>query len=374
MTRKRSMFDIDLPEDSQEGPVQPPAPRITTIGERRGPMASAVRETAGSLRERSEAERAIRAENDLLAHEYVRAQKQGLVLTAVPLDAVRTTKLARDRRDVDAAGLEELKASLRDIGLSNPIQVEAAGEDFELVQGLRRLTAYRALWDETGEERWRTIPAMVLAEGEHLERLYRRMVDENLVRTDISFAEMAALARDYAADPGTGAQDLDEAVLTLYRSAAKQKRSYIRAFAAVLEVLGEVLRFPEAIPRALGLSIRRRLQEVPETVAPLVRTLRLAAADTTDEELALLRAYVGEAGQAEAPAAQAAPGDAGKRAPRQARTTFQVEGPVGAAKCTAAQGRLEIRADLDFSTMDRRALEAALAVFLAEVAKAGDSV
>ena len=41
--------------------------------------------------------------------------------------------------------LEELKDSIRNIGLSNPIRVEQSGGRYELVQGMRRLTAFREL-------------------------------------------------------------------------------------------------------------------------------------------------------------------------------------------------------------------------------------
>ena len=47
-----------------------------------------------------------------------------------------------------------------------------------------------------------------------------------------------------------------------------------------------------------------------------------------------------------------------------AKTTFQVGSKIGSAKCTAANGRLEIRLDRDFSALDRRRLEAALRLML----------
>lgn len=50
-----------------------------------------------------------------------------------------------------------------------------------------------------------------------------------------------------------------------------------------------------------------------------------------------------------------------------AKTTFQLQRPQGSAKCTAANGRLEIRLPRDFSTVDRRKLEAALAAMLDQI-------
>lgn len=369
MSRKRRMFDIDMPE---EAAVEIPPPAADPLPpERRGPMASAVRENAEALRARADAERAIRAENDALAHEFIRLKGQGLVLSRIDIDAIRVTKLTRDRRDIDEEGLQELKDSIRDIGLSNPIQVEEAEGGYELIQGLRRLSAYRALHEETGDPRFREIPATVRPGGEALELLYRRMVDENLIRTDISFAEMAALARAYAEDPGTAADSVDAAVQALYGSAGKQKRSYIRAFAKLLAVLDGDLRHAEAIPRALGLAVRKRMEAEPASVAALQQQLAGRAGRSAEEELAILRRYSGEPDEAE-PGERPFPAgnDAVPRnpPPRKARTTFQVQTALGEAKCTASQGRLELRVDTDFTAIDRRRLEAAVAALLRDIA------
>lgn len=361
MSRKRRMFDIEMPEEDA-APATPSAPQVSTAGDRRGPMASAVRENAQSLRERSEAERAIRAENDALAHEYVRAQAEGLVLRRVPITEVVTNKLSRDRREVDDEGLAELRESIRAIGLSNPIQVEAAEAGFELVQGLRRLTAYRALYAETGAEEYAEIPAVVLSPGDTIERLYRRMVDENLVRTDISFAEMAMLARRYADDPATEAGDVDAAVQVLYGSAGKQKRSYIRAFSKMMAVLEKYLEHPQSIPRALGLSVRKRMEDSPESVATLQHALIEPGRRTAEEELEILRRYAEPdgAGGAGTPFPAGNGAKARPKPPRKARTTFQVQSPLGPVKCTASQGRLELAVDADFSAIERRKLEEAV--------------
>jgi len=370
MSRKRRMFDIEMPEE-ETVEARPAGPRISTLGERRAPMASAVRENAEALRARAEAEKAIRAENDALAHEYVRLRDQGLVMRRVPVGEVRTSKLTRDRRDLDPEGLGELQESIRAIGLSNPIQVEETGQGYELVQGLRRLTAYRTLHEETGASDYAEIPAVVLAEGDTLDRLYRRMVDENMIRTDISFAEMAGLARAYVEDPGTEAETLDDAVAALFGSAGKQKRSYIRAFARLLAVLDKHLEHPEAIPRALGLAVRKRMEAEPETIATLQRALMVAGPRSVEEELGVLREYAGEV---EAPAETGQGFPAGnrssqpKRPARRARTTFQVTGGLGTLKCTASQGRLELRGEADFSAIDRRRLEEALQRFLDDLA------
>lgn len=358
MSRKRRMFDIEMPED----PESPGPESITEV--RRGPMASAVRENADSLRARAEAEKLIREENDALAHEFVRLKGQGLVMQRIALDSVYASKLTRDRRDLDPESLQELCDSIRAIGLSNPIQVERAGEGFELVQGLRRLSAYRQLNSAFPDGGYADIPAVVMEEGETLDTLYRRMVDENLIRADVSFAEMAALAQAYADDPATSAQSLDDAVQTLFGSAGKQKRSYIRAFAKLLSLVGPSLEHPNAIPRALGLAVRKKLEEEPDSKRELLTALARASGRTPEQEGEVLRVFCEGSASVEKPfpAGNGAPKK--EAPPRPARTTFQVHSSLGPIKCTASQGRLELRGDADFSALERKKLEEAVALFL----------
>ena len=90
MTKKRRMFDIDLP--AEEVDVPPPSEP-----QRRGPMATAITETGEASRQRAEVESAIRAENDALAHEFVRLKKLGLITDMIPVNEVRVSKLVRDR-------------------------------------------------------------------------------------------------------------------------------------------------------------------------------------------------------------------------------------------------------------------------------------
>lgn len=356
MSKRRRMFDIDVPADAAERPVL----ETKAVSTRRGPMAAAVRENAEAVRARAETEAAVREENDRLAHEHVRLKKLGLIVDLVRLDLIDTNKLRRDRSHGVDAELDDLKASLVEIGLSNPIRVEQAGGRFELIQGWRRLQAYRALSKETGDDQWSKIPAGMVASGDDLTTSYRRMVDENLVRKDISFAEMAKLARDYAADPEIDCAGTDAAVTVLYASAGKQKRSYIRAFAELLDVLGDDLRHPEEIPRNLGLAVRRHL--AGGGASELKNALHAQPDRTAEVELSILRGFAGGEGQG-------ARTGSGKSAPsvRKAKTTFRIASSLGEVKCSAAAGRLELRSGADFSSYDRRRLEAAVEAFLKEL-------
>lgn len=368
MSKKRRIFDIEVPQIDTD-PVPPraetfPAEKVSPDRIRRGPMATAINEAATSTQERAVIEAQIRAENDALAHEHVRLKNLGLIVSLVRLDAVATTKLVRDRIKGPDFELGELKSSIAELGLSNPIRIEERADGrYELIQGYRRLAAYKQLLADTGDaEKWGTIPAVVSQPGDTIEDLYRKMVDENLVRKDISFAEMAQLALDYAADPATKESDPDKAVAILFKSANYSKRSYVRSFIKLMERVGELLDFPAAIPRALGLSLAARLEEDPHLVSAIKAELKGWENRSEQDELGVLRKFV----KAEDPAAQSDPARI-KAPPKKsaaAKTSFQFQSGGGRAKCTAAAGRLEIRLDRDFSTVDRRKLEAAVQLML----------
>lgn len=361
MSKKRRVFDIEMPDEPAPVPAGTEALETKSMPvARRGPMASAIGKTADSLRRRKVQESAIRDENDALAHEFVRLKKSGLIVDLVPLDKIRTDKLTRDRAAAPDAELKELIASIRDIGLSNPIQLEATGEgNFELIQGYRRLSAYRSLLEEIGDDTWSRIPAGLVATGEALDGLYRRMVDENMIRKDISFAEMANLVRAYAHDPKTNAEDIETAVATLFKSAGRQKRSYIRHFATLLHFLEKHLEFPEAIPRALGLALVKRMEQEPRSIAEIVSTLQSARIKDATQQVDVLRRYL--EGRGVAPTTSPRGQKASKS--RSAKSTFRMTRPEGEAKCTASDGRLELQLNRDFSALERNRLENALKAF-----------
>lgn len=371
MSKKRRVFDIELPDASGEEnfPVGK-APRKPEVSKRRGPMAAAISENVDSLREREALAAKIRDENDALAHEHVRLKREGLVLERVPLDQIETYKLTRDRAQGDDFELSELVASIKEVGLSNPIQLEVRDDGrYELVQGFRRLSAFKQLLSETGDhEAWGEIPAGVSAQGALLEDLYRRMVDENLVRKDISFAEMAQLALNYVADPEITEDDPEKAVAVLFQSAGYQKRSYIRNFIRLMQMMDDALKFSQHIPRSLGLSLLSKLEETSGLAQALKSDLPPWESRSVKDELEVLRRYAGvSAAGDEVPHGSNATKKPALAVPSKAKTTFQLVRPQGKAKCTAGAGRLEIRLDKDFSTVDRRKLEAALQALLDQI-------
>lgn len=100
----------------------------------------------------------------------------------IPLDQI-TYPTEMHRKAHDPIALERLAASIRDVGLMNPITVEAAGDHYVLRAGDRRLQAHRLLRRET-------IPANIRTGGElaHGEVL---TWTENLEREDLSPIEQA---------------------------------------------------------------------------------------------------------------------------------------------------------------------------------------
>lgn len=359
MSRKRRVFDIDLPEEIEAPKPKAPEEKST----RKGPMASAISENAEALQARKSAMEIIREENDSLAHEYVALREAGQVVQNVPLEHVHTALLVRDRMlKVEDLELGELMTSIRELGLSNPIRVVARpdGDGYELVQGYRRLNAYRQLKAQDGQGGWDEIPALVLAEAPDISGLYRRMVDENVVRKDLSFAEMAHVAQVYLADPSTEATDLSEAVAALFQSAPYSKRSYIRSFAALLDRIGDTLIYPTEVPRALGSALARVLKDRPEVAELIRKDLSDWDGRSITDELDVLRkfAQTDAFDTSDAPPAKSVARRAGGA---KTKTTFHIKSSAGQVKCTASQGRLEIKVDRDFSSIERTRLEHAIA-------------
>jgi len=202
--------------------------------------------------------------HNALAQEYISLRNAGLVVVPIPLADLHADLLVRDRATMIDNDLTDLMISLRDIGLSNPVRVKrrpAGG--YDLIQGNRRVEAYRALLAETGDKRWEAIPALVMPGQSGMDTLYRQMIDENIVRRELSFAEMAEAARRFASDPTTDAETVTDAVGMLFQSANYARRSYIRAFARLLEHVGDLLKYPSAIPRALGLDLLKQIDTQP---------------------------------------------------------------------------------------------------------------
>lgn len=321
---------------------------------RPGPMGTAVRETAESVTEATEARVEQRRQNAVDAKAYRAAAADGRLLQRLPVGNLGTEDLPRDRLELDAVArsdeMEELKASIRQRGQKEPIEVyrDAAGM-YQLKKGWRRLTALRQLYEETGDASFAEVIARVeTGEADRLAR-YIDMVEENVVREDLTFAEMAQVAIAAARDEDIAEQDAHELVLRLYGSLHKTKRSYIRSFVFLLNVLGDALKWPKAVSRNLGVEVSRALQN--ESQADGLRSDLTACADE-GEQSRVLEAFL-KARKSGAEPAQAAP------TPRKQKFEFF----VGNTKVTARAGECRLVSEADFTNIPRHQLEEAVKAF-----------
>ena len=352
----RNKFGFDPLETKSETPARRRAP---------GPMGAAVREAAESFGTATEAKIEARKRNAEDARRWREAEDGGLVLVRIGLEEVRDDDLPRDRLELDRVAasdeMEELKASIRVRGQREPIEVYPVRGGYGLRKGWRRWTALKQLHAESGDARFATVVARVaVGQGERIDD-YIDMVEENVVREDLSFAEMAQLALTAAADPRAPEADADAMVGRLYASLHKMKRSYIRSFVALLEALGPDLPFPRAVPRNLGVEAARAIRSGQGDTAALRDDLSRAADE--DAQRTILTAFVARAQGADASR------EARSRAP-----SAKVEFRVGDAKLTARNGECRIVTGRDYTAVPREDLERALKAFEAALTPGRPSI
>ena len=93
----------------------------------------------------------------------------------ISLDLVDAPKIAM-RTNVDGDDMEDLTASMREIGLLEPIVVRAVGERYEVIAGHRRTRAAKHL-------RWPVIEAKILVAND--DEVFVMRLAENLSRHDV---------------------------------------------------------------------------------------------------------------------------------------------------------------------------------------------
>lgn len=319
-----------------------------------GPMGAAVREAAGSLAESTETLVEQRRQNATDAKAFRAAQGEGRVLEVLRVDEIRTDDLPRDRIDLASTAssdeMEELKSSIRARGQKEPIEVFRTETGFQLKKGWRRLTALKQLWQETGDSRFGTVTARIASGPTDRIDLYIDMVEENVIREDLSFAEMAQVAITAAGDGRLDGQGADVLVGRIFASLHKMKRSYIRSFVFLLQELGDVLPYPKAISRNLGVEVARRIQASPEIVQVLRQAL--VSVESAEEQADVLSR------SSRVPVTREAAGRAADQ-----KKAVKYEFHVGSAKVTARKGECRILSDTDFSAIDRKRLQSAIEAF-----------
>lgn len=331
---------LDAPESSK--------PRTRSVG----PMGAAVRDAAENMQQATEAKVEQRRQNAADAKAYRDAQDEGRVLTRVKLSDIATTDLPRDRLDLEAVAasteMDELKSSIRERGQKEPVELyrDVDGQ-LQLKKGWRRFTAMTQLLAETGDERFETILARIDTGGNDRLARYIDMVEENVVREDLTFAEMAQVAILAAEDDGTEEIDPNAMVARLYGSLHKVKRSYIRSFVFLLCALGDALKWPKAVSRNLGVDVARMLSSQSDATALREALLHC---DTAEAQNVVLARFLDKF-------------RAGAETPRSSEKKEKREFHVGDMKITARKGECRIVGDEDFTSLPKARLERAVEAF-----------
>jgi hypothetical protein len=230
-----------------------------------------------------------------VSEELAAARATGRMVLALPIDAIVTDYLIRDRVAQDPEEMAALAESLRARGQQTPVEVvDLGGGRYGLISGARRVTALRGLWAETGEARFGTVLAL-LRRPEGGAEPYVAMVEENEIRVGLSFYERARVVMRAVE---AGVYDSEKKALQgLFSTASFPKRSKIKSFIPVVEALDGALRFPARIPERLGLRLSKAL-EVPGFRARAIAALTAAAPATAEAEAQVLTGLMRPEGKA----------------------------------------------------------------------------
>jgi ParB family chromosome partitioning protein len=214
------------------------------------------------------------------------AQNSGRMIISIPLSSIDLNYLMRDRIDLGADELSELKSSLSTRGQQTPIEVTPLGNNqYGLISGLRRCTALSELAFETKEQQFQEVLALVRRPQQAAEA-YLAMVEENEIRVGLSFYERAQVV---VKTVETGVYpDLKSALANLFGAASRAKRSKIKSFTIVVSELGEELRYPHGIGERLGLQLSKAISESSQFTQDLRKTLKQAAVTTLEREHSVL--------------------------------------------------------------------------------------
>jgi ParB family chromosome partitioning protein len=186
------------------------------------------------------------------------ARASGRMVVKVALNAIDENYLVRDRAALDPVEMDILKASLRGRGQQTPIEVvDLGGERLGLISGWRRLTALKALHADDPKGDFGQIQCLIKA-PEASSDAYVAMVEENEIRTGLSFYERARIA---ARASEQGAFETPRvAAKALFGSVPRAKRSKIYSFLNIYEALDDVLAYPQALTEKLGLQLVKALE------------------------------------------------------------------------------------------------------------------
>jgi ParB family transcriptional regulator, chromosome partitioning protein len=273
-----------------------------------------------------------------LVTDMEKARAEGRIVLRLALDQIAAEHLVRDRMQTDKEEMQSLIRSLRSHGQRTPVEVTETGGDpaYGLISGWRRILALQRLYAETGEDRYNSVLALLRRPADAADA-YVAMVEENEIRADLSYFERARIAAE-ATKRGVFETE-KKALLTLFASASRPKRSRIRSFIELYHALNGFLRFPSYIPERLGLALVEALRNDETVLRRLRQGLRRTDVQTVAEEQALLarlmKPVVGnpvEGGKADVPHAEhrkqeLRPGVFLTRRTRASRLLLEISGP-----------------------------------------------
>ncbi|MBV1863468.1 MAG: ParB N-terminal domain-containing protein [Rhodobacteraceae bacterium] len=230
-----------------------------------------------------------------LVDDVARTRAEGRIVLKIPLGDIAPDHLARDRVNTDADELAALAQSIETHGQRTPIEVTAladiagAAPKYGLISGWRRLLALEKLHDKTGDAQFSTVLAL-LRNPKDAASAYVSMVEENEVRVGLSYYERARVAAEATKRGVFETEKL--ALLSLFASASRAKRSRIRSFITLYHALDGVLQYPAAIPERLGLSLVEVLREYPEARGNFAKGLEQGQFASAADEMTALNGLI----------------------------------------------------------------------------------
>lgn len=213
------------------------------------------------------------------------ARETGRLLLELPIADIEADHLIQDRMASDDEDMQSLMQSLKQRGQQTPIEVlEIEAGRYGLISGWRRLQALTRL----------NVPIVlaVVRQPENAADAYLAMVEENEIRVGLSYFERARIAAK-AGELGLYASST-QAVQALFANASRAKRSKIKSFVTLYNVLGETLRFPAAISERLGLALVSALDRDATLAQRLRDRLRKTERETPEQETGLLQGVLAE--------------------------------------------------------------------------------
>lgn len=212
------------------------------------------------------------------------ARAAGRMVLSLPLDSIVLDYIVRDRVTIDEAEMDALMTSIAARGQQTPIEVlETDTGEYGLISGWRRCQAIARL-EKDGRHDGQVLA--LLRTPADASETYQAMVEENEIRVGLSYFERARIAAK-AVEQGVFPTE-KKALLALFASASRAKRSKIRSFLPVVTTFGKILRYPHQIGERLGLSLAAAIEEDPGLIRRVYAAYDAEDPDSAEAEQEML--------------------------------------------------------------------------------------